>query len=284
MIHEKTVKVSMSSVVLSSFLLAMYPIEACDLDLCQCPQSCFLHFYWYLRTCILLSLCVNALSRAFFISTEEIMTKTMNSATVSMPSVVLSSFLHKTTIDVVGGTIMCQCPQSCFLHFYLSATSQPKTSFMCQCPQSCFLHFYLPHLIIANPFLGGVNALSRAFFISTEKVNSLIMMKKSVNALSRAFFISTTARAIANSDTIVCQCPQSCFLHFYKSTLTGVDNSSKMCQCPQSCFLHFYACNCAFYRNTLIVSMPSVVLSSFLRYPSKNPVKSRLSSLIFAGN
>ena len=69
-----------------------------------------------------------------------------------------------------------------------------------------------------------------------------------------------------------------------KSTLTGVDNSSKMCQCPQSCFLHFYACNCAFYRNTLIVSMTSVVLSSFLRYPSKNPVKSRLSSLIFAGN
>ena len=128
-----------------------------------------------------------------------------------------------------------------------------------------------------------------------------------VNALSRAFFISTMQRSGANKADETCQCPQSCFLHFYidENMACDIMNDVSMpsvvlssfllrlkermeiffgCQCPQSCFLHFYTTGYFGKFQKRTVSMPSVVLSSFLRYPSKNPVKSRLSSLIFAGN
>ena len=62
----------------------------------------------------------------------------------------------------------------------------------------------------------------------------------------------------------MCQCPQSCFLHFYTFYIFGYKNF-KRCQCPQSCFLHFYNINFETNLELTNVSMPSVVLSSFLR-------------------
>ena len=62
--------------------------------------------------------CVNALSRAFFISTIIMRNNAINGDNVSMPSVVLSSFLPKASRITQEDLKMCQCPQSCFLHFY----------------------------------------------------------------------------------------------------------------------------------------------------------------------
>ena len=135
---------------------------------CQCPQSCFLHFY-LIWTCGCISVwsSVNALSRAFFISTMLWLggitkkslyqcpqscflhfyfftsIRLLNQISVSMPSVVLSSFLPQKNQIMHEHEIVCQCPQSCFLHFYNSNCYTSRLPvFGCQCPQSCFLHFY----------------------------------------------------------------------------------------------------------------------------------------------
>ena len=181
-----------------------------------------------------------------------------------MPSVVLSSFLLSVALTRLNVWIQCQCPQSCFLHFYVrifakknfrllvSMPSVVLSSFLresdcllwseydrCQCPQSCFLHFY-KSCVGCWLVMSCVNALSRAFFISTNDENNNKRNYKRVNALSRAFFISTHSRRTQHYPQPQCQCPQSCFLHFYIYGV-GIDFTYFFsCQCPQSCFLHFY--------------------------------------------
>ena len=116
----------------------------------------------------MLEMCVNALSRAFFISTlknvVDLAEKKVSmpsvvlssflrfkksyaecNGSVSMPSVVLSSFLRKYKNFQSDGTEWCQCPQSCFLHFYMDLNLILSIALPCQCPQSCFLHFYDLH-------------------------------------------------------------------------------------------------------------------------------------------
>ena len=143
-----------------------------DKNECQCPQSCFLHFYLSKKVHSNLIKRVNALSRAFFISTDNLR-----------------------SVGFFEG--MCQCPQSCFLHFYREEAKEIlKRRLRCQCPQSCFLHFYCHFRLLPRSTMFCVNALSRAFFISTS---------------------SSTQR---DTSSIPCQCPQSCFLHFYLKILS----------------------------------------------------------------
>ena len=110
----------MPSVVLSSFL-----------------QLVFLRYSSY-------QTCVNALSRAFFISTNLTEDEVRPVINVSMPSVVLSSFLPALFSGLFAASNTCQCPQSCFLHFYYDLAFDNVGEVNC------------------------VNALSRAFFISTK--------------------------------------------------------------------------------------------------------------------
>ena len=86
--------------------------------MCQCPLSGFLHFYMTNFKTILGAKCVNALYRAFSISTQIYWKQIYCSMLVSMPFIGLSPFLlgrYKQYVDVRYG---CQCPLSGFLHFY----------------------------------------------------------------------------------------------------------------------------------------------------------------------
>ena len=67
---------------------------------------------------------------------------------------------------------------------------------MCQCPLTGFFHFYLKYLLDKNYDFACVNALYRAFSISTKGI------------LEKNFSVT------------VCQCPLSGFLHFYGKILT----------------------------------------------------------------
>ena len=139
-----------------------------------------------------------------------------------MPLIGLTSFLQIERAIRRNRKNLCQCPQSGFLHFYhLNPLTFEKNEKMCQCPQSGFLHFYILKTkskqrssIVSMPSVGlssflprrqqrsrrqqgCVNALSRAFFISTDEcARGSKAEKKGVNALSRAFFISTVRQPL----------------------------------------------------------------------------------------
>ena len=159
----------MPSVVLSSFLQLSYKSNNYLDSVCQCPQSCFLHFY------------------------EMDVSMIQTFLRVSMPSVVLSSFLHGKPYIAYKVYRLCQCPQSCFLHFYLRFSFAKKNRNYC------------------------VNALSRAFFISTGVID--IHEKQCYKTVSMpsvvlSSFLRQKSWCFVRLNRS-CQCPQSCFLHFY---------------------------------------------------------------------
>ena len=121
-----------------------------------------------LRKGVKIKQCVNALYRAFSISTK------------------------KYFIEDAEYTL-CQCPLSGFLHFYTERTVFMSTALSrCQCPLSGFLHFYAFHRKENDLWKKSVNALYRAFSISTVPHDRRNYHEKvSVNALYRAFSIST---------------------------------------------------------------------------------------------
>ena len=162
-------------------------------------------------------ICVNALYRAFSISTHINNSLTFDEMLVSMPFIGLSPFLLCAFLKVQPGDIMCQCPLSGFLHFYSDSKEDLELAEQCQCPLSGFLHFYGDELM--------------TFKVKTE----------SVNALYRAFSISTLVRLWMQVHLFLCQCPLSGFLHFYAGKISMAEASACMCQCPLSGFLHFYA-------------------------------------------
>ena len=140
---------------------------------------------------------------------------------------------------------VCQCPMTGFFHFYLEGGGTPNLILRCQCPMTGFFHFYRPSSTQRKK-MSGVNALWRAFFISTplmlrkERFTEVSMpydglfsflrtdngeqekkISDSVNALWRAFFISTQlAAGVIVYDVGGCQCPMTGFFHFYRRTGT----------------------------------------------------------------
>ena len=118
-IYEEVLSVSMPSVELSSFLQPVMVIVITLSGMCQCPQSCFLHFYGYKKNqfgFIYYSVSMPSVVLSSFLPSREFGRK--RSLGVSMPSVVLSSFLLDYRSLWRNCVIRCQCPQSCFLHFY----------------------------------------------------------------------------------------------------------------------------------------------------------------------
>ena len=176
--------------------------------MCQCPISGALHFYrrfsWHCADQIS---CVNALSRAHFISTRDEVESIVGYLNVSMPYLGRTSFLHRPDWGKGRIPFMCQCPISGALHFYgnpsasetevIEAVSMPylgRTSFlrwkdklrelslrMCQCPISGALHFYVNvlsvygyRLPVSMPYLGRTSfllALKSASKIQTNMVS-----------------------------------------------------------------------------------------------------------------
>ena len=116
--------------------------------------------------CIIAGCGVNALYRAFFISTMQSFRHMKLFHNVSMPYIGLSSFLPELIFLGEEECGMCQCPISGFLHFYMCYPMLIKIGGMCQCPISGFLHFYVEE-VVNTLFASCVNALYRAFFIST---------------------------------------------------------------------------------------------------------------------
>ena len=158
---------------------------------CQCPISGALHFY------------------------RGINEKSNTDNRVSMPYLGRTSFLRTTAVckGIVSMVSMPYLGRTSFLQ--RSTYPKKQGSLMCQCPISGALHFYVQILI--NKYAGqkGVNALSRAHFISTRRKKIIDAMncvsmpylgrtsflrrktmikglnEAGVNALSRAHFIST---------------------------------------------------------------------------------------------
>ena len=159
-------------------------------------------------------------------------------------------------------------------------------------PHNWLFHFYCAAATRLLSYPSGVNALWRAFFISTTlmEINGTPGLK-SVNALWRAFFISTKIMLAVMAALRTCQCPMTGFFHFYwPGRRTGIHEWTG-CQCPMTGFFHFYfnffrswrrRCSCvnalwrAFFISTKInrdhpkcsrrVSMPYDGLFSFLRF------------------
>ena len=66
--------------------------------------------------------------------------------------------------------VMCQCPQSGLYHFYDYLSIVKYSEVLCQCPQPGLYHFYWIHIVTGGNSSECVNALSRAYTISTLRI------------------------------------------------------------------------------------------------------------------
>ena len=86
---------------------------------------------------------VNALWRAYLISTARKERGISHEHAVSMPYIGLPPFLQMEETKTSIRQIVCQCPTSGFSHFYLVGLEFTiRTNNLCQCPTSGFSHFY----------------------------------------------------------------------------------------------------------------------------------------------
>ena len=110
---------------------------------------------------------------------------------VSMPWIGRSSFLQgRVPADgLVQGVSMPWIGRSSFLHS--SPKKKEVVSLVCQCPESGEVHFYVRYDTRPGLRTRGVNALNRAKFISTNTGFGDFLKIYGVNALNRAKFIST---------------------------------------------------------------------------------------------
>ena len=135
---------------------------------------------------------VNALWRAYLISTARKERGISHEHAVSMPYIRLLPFLQMAETKTSIRQIVCQCPTSGFSHFYLAAVAGMHILENVSMPYIGLLPF-LPRrptklLIVHN----GVNALHRASPISTENGSENDDGNGCVNALHRASPISTS--------------------------------------------------------------------------------------------
>ncbi len=178
--------------------------------MCQCPMTGFFHFYvcavYYANASMK---CVNALWRAFFISTDlrETLEYDFN---VGVNALWRAFFISTAANAVEQYEEMgwCQCPMTGFFHFYkhirkainlIQKVSMPYDGLF------SFLHLNLEECKIQE--YGGVNALWRAFFISTY--------------WPLWCRCSCTLRG--------CQCPMTGFFHFYPTGIVRTVGMLPVC-------------------------------------------------------
>ena len=129
---------------------------------CRCPISGSLHFYSSFKIVLCIgSTCVNALSRAPFISTWICWTGRRPESSVSMPYLGLPSFLRNETKKQRYGK---DCVNALSRAPFISTPEEEELisdEELCQCPISGSLHFYVfTHVIprpmksVSMPYLG----------------------------------------------------------------------------------------------------------------------------------
>ena len=135
---------------------------------CQCPMTGFFHFYGKtdgkeksLRNS------VNALWRAFFISTHAKFCIDTDGKSVNALWRAFFISTRRTGRSRIRTARRCQCPMTGFFHFYTMKKMYRIVSYECQCPMTGFFHFYEAARVNAAFTRTCVNALWRAFFIST---------------------------------------------------------------------------------------------------------------------
>ena len=109
-----------------------------------------------------------------------------------------------------------------------------------QCPVSGLFHFYINLKPIKQEKSRSVNALCRAYSISTVTCDVKKFGIRGVNALCRAYSISTDFREQYQLFDKRCQCPVSGLFHFYGKDGRVGYAGDWMCQCPVSGLFHFY--------------------------------------------
>ena len=125
------------------------------------------------QTVWIYKMCVNALNRAFLISTRSLYKYTKYSPLVSMPSIGLSSFLQR-ELTFTGEELKVSMPSIGLSSFLQNSKSNLFWKYKCQCPQSGFPHFYVGQSGCSETTLWSVNALNRAFLISTWEKGVLL--------------------------------------------------------------------------------------------------------------
>ena len=192
--------------------------------------------------------------------------KLYRSTDVSMPFFGLTPFLQWWKFHFWRLGRKCQCPSSGLLHFYGRRLFIVTSKLTVSMPFFGLTPFLLPYLYWLPLIVQGVNALLRAYSISTHaRAKQYLWCCVCVNALLRAYSIST----IQQNHLIRQNHPVSMpffgltpFLHeshwrqnnvsrrvnallraYSISTIKSLETFSFMrkCQCPSSGLLHFYS-------------------------------------------
>ena len=214
---------------------------------------------------------------------------------VSMPCVGLTSFLQQFWSNNWSNPYLCQCPVSGLPHFYFTVWWWSWLILLtCQCPVSGLPHFYgawrkrsWSAYSVSMPCVGltsflpwnGIRA-RKLFQVCQCPVSGLphfycaiydqhgAKASECVNALCRAYLISTRPWVLwRNHEGSACQCPVSGLPHFYRRAPYRY-RIAVTCQCPVSGLPHFYFKEVYYGKSQKCVSMPSVGLTSFLRWKS----------------
>ncbi len=189
----KIYKVSMPLVGLIPFLLMARRRPHNGTRVCQCPWSGLSHFYkrFYLTLVFVLAVSMPLVGLIPFLPTTTLRIQ-LPALSVSMPLVGLIPFLRvrpplQSTQEIqvsmplvrlipfllhLGGRIyaryVCQCPWSGLSHFYQQRKREPSSCLrLCQCPWSGLSHFYFNIAYNYYSTWMCVNALGRAYPIST---------------------------------------------------------------------------------------------------------------------
>ena len=145
---------------------------------------------------------------------------------MSMPLLGLIPFLQSLKKTLSRRQSLCQCPYSGLSHFYqYERNSRWMVLHRCQCPYSGLSHFYATSPANPKPNGNCVNALTRAYPISTasQRLTRHIPCSVSMPLLGLIPFLQTCFTVVTRhlhhfptvSTSWLCQCPYSGLSHFY---------------------------------------------------------------------
>ena len=235
-------------------------------SVCQCPMTGFFHFYhsstqrrsmihgvnalwraFFISTGRIHAAgdnkkwCVNALWRAFFISTCP-PSRGMNSwRRVSMPYDGLFSFLRSRHRSGIDGHTGCQCPMTGFFHFYkVRAKTSSGTPLKVSMPYDGLFSFLLLSGTYENMIFSRCQCPMMGFFhfyIAAAKIEDDLYLECQCPMTGFFHFYGRKKRYHALDEG--CQCPMTGFFHFYWGARSA-SQKQRRCQCPMTGFFHFY--------------------------------------------
>ena len=109
----------------------------------------------------------------------------------------------------------------------------------CQCPMTGFFHFYRYFGIKTTLTEDGVNALWRAFFISTEDILQQLVDSRGCQCPMTGFFHFYRYRVRSSVHKYTVSMPYDGLFSFLRIRWYGRRKRSR-CQCPMTGFFHFY--------------------------------------------